>query len=320
MENETVSRPRPSLFNLRQLTLVEWFLSAPEGSRRFLVENGKTLKFFETGAVRPDGKFAVSGIVDGENSTAARLLANEFGGRIRVQPYDLVEYGILSYHPTRYPNMAADAVSMAEKVADIHIDGNWSHNSACYEIAADWVGDWYFGAPSERRAKLLSKAREKDAATHRRAVFGRTWRVEPRVPENLASMLPDGYRLELPSQSVVRPCVVATVVGETEKRFKVVDVRPINGNPTTWLGLRIGKDDFIEREYLMLDDVDEADIAKLSAFDAEYAAEIEAISLAAYEEIVPIIARMGNRLLQKKGQQADMLSELVASLAAAKNR
>ncbi|MCV9964527.1 hypothetical protein OIU34_21795 [Pararhizobium sp. BT-229] len=108
--------------------------------------------------------------------------------------------------------------------------------------------------------------------------------------------------------------MVATIIGETDKRFKVRDTKSINGNPTNWMGLEIKREVYVEHEYLLLDNATDADIARLAAFDKEYAREVEEIGRKVCEEIVPIVARMADRLAQKMGQQKDMLAELIDSL------
>lgn len=318
MKKESDKPLRASQFNLRQLTLVSWLLSAPEGSRRFVVASGRMLKFFETGAVREDGKLPVTVILDDGRSPASRELEAEFGGKIKVSPDDLVQSGLLTCFHTRYPAMDKAQVSFAEKVADIYIEGSWGLGGSYYEIGGDWVRDWYAQNGASRRRKLLDALLAKSEAVRRRAVFGRTWRIEPRIPEELSKLLPARYSLNLPSQTIRRPCVIATVTAETDKRFKVRDIKPINGNSSTWLGLTIGKDEFFEREYLMLDNATDADVAALAAFDEEYVREVQEIADQALAEIVPILSRMGDRMNQKQGQHSDMLADLVLKLADAK--
>lgn len=315
MKNKDAKPPRPSLFNLRQLSLVSWLLSAPEGARRFMVDTGKVLKFYETGAPREeDGLLPVAAFNAEDRADVATEVRADFGGSFKFDMSDLMMTDLVRAYPRRYPNMAADAVSFEDKVADIYIPGKWNLESVYYEIAGDWTGEWYLEKGKARREKLLSAVKEKDAALLRRAVFGRTVQIQPSIPEELAKLLPEHYRFELPGQTVVRPCMVATIVSETDKRFKVRDEQPINGNSTHWMGLEIKHEKYVEREYLLLDNATDADVAALAAFDEEYIREVEEIGRKTCEEIVPIIARMAERLAQKKGQQKDMLADLIASL------
>jgi hypothetical protein len=216
--------------------------------------------------------------------------------------------------------MPAEEVSFAEKVADIYLapPGKWVYESVYYEIAGDFAAEWYREKGDARRTKLLSAVKEKDASLTRRAVFGRSVRIEPTIPKDLAALLPKNYSFELPWQTVVRPCMVATIIGESEKRFKVRDATSINRNSTFGMGLTIQREEYVEREYLMLDNVTDADIAKIASFDEEYAREVEEIGQAAAKELIPILARMTDRLAQKKGQQKDMLAELLESLKSTK--
>ncbi len=321
MKNEDTKSPRPSLFNLRQLSLLAWMLSAPEGTRRFMVDIGNVRKFYETGAPREeDGLLPIKGFSADDRGDLATALRADFGGSFKFEPWDLVSAGLLVSHRRRYPNMAADEVCFEQKVADIYLEppGRWVYESVYYGIAGEWAADWFREKGEPRRAKLLSASKEKDASLTRRAVFGRTVRIDPTIPKELAALLPKNYRFELPGQTIVRPCMVATIIGESEKRFKVRDIKSINGNPTNWMGLEINREQFIEREYLLLDHVTDADVAKLATYDEEYAREVEDIGHAAAKEIVPILARMADRLAQKEGQQKDMLADLIESLRPAK--
>jgi hypothetical protein len=174
MENEDTTSPRPSLFNLRQLSLVAWLLDAPDGTRRFMIDTGKTRKFYETGAPRADdGLLPVSAFHTEERSDVAIATRAEFGGGFTFDPWDLFKAGILTRHERRYPNMPASAVSFEDKVADIYIPGKWNLGSVYYEIGNAWVREWYAQKGKARRDKLLTASREKEAATRRRAVFGR---------------------------------------------------------------------------------------------------------------------------------------------------
>lgn len=315
MKNEDAKSPRPSLFNLRQLSLVSWLLSAPEGTRRFMVDSGRVRKFYETAAPREeDGLLPISGFHAEDRGDVAAEARADFGGSFKFDMSELMKADLVRAYPRRFPNMARDAVSFEDKVADIYIPGKWNLESVYYEIAGGWTGEWYLEKGKARREKLLAAVKEKDTSMLRRAVFGRTVSIRPAIPAALAELLPDHYRFELPGQTVVRPCMVATIVSETEKRFKVRDEVSINGNSTHWMGLEIKREKYVEREYLLLDNATDADVARLAAFDAEYVREVEEIGRKVCEEIVPIVARMADRLEQKKGQHDDMLADLISSL------
>ncbi|MCS4088852.1 hypothetical protein [Rhizobium sp. BK176] len=317
MKKEDTNFPRPSLFNLRQLSLVAWLLDAPSGTRRFMIDTGKTRKFYETGAPRAeDGLLPVSAFHPDEKSDIAKAARDEFGGSFKFDPWDLFKAGILGRYERRYPNMAASTVSFEDKVADIYIPGKWNLGSVYYEIGNDWAREWYAQSGKARREKLLAALREKEAATRRRAVFGRMVSIQPIITKELAAVLPAGYHFTLPSHSVLRPCMVATIVAETEKRFKVRDAATMTGGRIAKWGMttEVGREEYVERELLMLDNATDADIAKLVAFDEEYALEVNEIGKSVCEEIMPIIARMAARVEQKKGQHGDMLADLLASL------
>jgi hypothetical protein len=317
MKKEDTTSPRPSLFNLRQLSLVAWLLDAPAGTRRFMIDTGKTRKFYETGAPRAeDGLLPVSAFHMDEKNEVAKAARDEFGGSFKFDPWDLFKAGILSSHERRYPNMPASALSFEDKVADIYIPGKWNLGSVYYEIGNDWVREWYVQKGKARREKLLTAIREKEAATRRRAVFGRMVSIQPTVSKELASILPADYRFELPSHRVLRPCMVATIVGESEKRFKIRDTETMTGRqiPKWGMTTEVKNEEYVDRELLMLDHATDVDIAKLAAFDEEYVREVEAIGKEVCDEIVPIVARMAARVEQKKGQHSDMLADLIASL------
>jgi hypothetical protein len=317
MTKEDINSPRPSLFNLRQLSLVSWLLDAPAGTRRFMIDTGKVRKFYETGAPRAeDGLLPVEAFHDMDITDVAKAARVEFGGSFKFDPWDLFKAGILTRHERRYPNMPASTVSFEDKVADIYIPGKWNLGSVYYEIGADWTRDWYVQSGKARREKLLTALREKAAATRRRAVFGRMVSIQPAITVELASVLPDGYHLTLPSHKVLRPCMVATIVGETEKRFKVRDTARMDGGPISEWGMttEVGRAEYVDRDLLMLDNATDADIAKIAAFDEEYAHEVRAIGKEVCDEIMPIIVRMAARVDQKKAQHSDMLADLLANL------
>lgn len=317
MKNEDTKSPRTTLFNLRQLSLVAWLLDAPAGTRRFMVDTGKVRKFYETGEPRAeDGLLPVKAFHDKDITDAAKAARAEFGGSFKFDPWDLFKAGILGRHERRYPNMAASTVSFEDKVADIYIAGKWNIGSVYYEIGSDWVRDWYTQKGMARREKLLTALREKEAATRRRAVFGRMVSIQPTITKELASVLPVGYHFTLPSHNVLRPCMVATIISETDKRFKVRDAATMNGGRISKWGMttEVGREEYVDRELLMLDNATDADIAKLAAFDDEYVREVHEIGKSVCEEIMPIIARMAARIEQKKGQHSDMIADLLASL------
>jgi hypothetical protein len=321
MKKEDIKSPRPSLFNLRQLSLLHWMLSAPEGMRRFMVDSGRVRKFYETGAPREDGLLPVKGFSSEDGGDLASALRRDFGGSFKFEPWDLVNAGLLTSHSMRFPNMPAETVCFQQKVSDIYLEppGRWASTPVYYGVAGEWVVDWFREKGEPRRTKLLAASREKEASLTRRAVFGCTLRIVPTIPKEIAGLLPKKYRFELPGHAVVRPCMVATIIGETEKRFKVRDVESINGNPTNLMGLEIKREKFVEREYLLLDNVTDEDVARLAAFDEEYVREVEEIGRVTALEIIPIVARMADRLAQKKGQQKDMLAALISSLNSSKN-
>ncbi len=318
METQDLALLRPSALNLRQLSLVEWLLSAPLGTRRFLVESPMHLKFCETGERLANGMLSVKITLPNDYGAPAKELRDFFGGKVVVSLEPLVAAGLLVLFPSR-ARSSSERVTFEDRTADISIPGNWSIHSRCYEIAGPSVAEWYESKGRSRREKLLSVASAKIASVTRRAVFGRTVNVRPAMDPGLASMLPEYYRFELPSQTVLRPCAVATIVDETDKRFKVRDIVSLNGNPVNWLGLRIRNDDFFEREYLMLDNAGEREIELLRQMDAEYVEELNAIAASIYAEIVPVIARMADRLKQKQAQHEDLISETLQSLLAERN-
>jgi hypothetical protein len=317
MGKQDTTSPRASLFNLGQLSLVDWLLDAPDGARRFMIDTDRTRKFYETGAPRAeDGLLPVSSFHTEEKNDVAKAVRDEFGGSFKFDPWDLFKAGILSSHERRYPNMPASTVSFEDKVADIYIPGKWNLGSVYYEIGGDWVLDWYTNQAKARREKLLAAHRQKEAAMRRRAVFGRPVSIRPTISTELAALLPAGYQFALPSHAVMRPCMVATIVGESEKRFKVRDTATMNGRPIPKWGMtsEVKGEEYVDRALLLLDNASEADIAKLAAFDEEYVREVEVIGNEICEEIVPIVARMAARIEQKKGQHGDMLADLIATL------
>lgn len=309
-----IKLPAPGKFNHRQLAVLEWLLAAPSGVRRFLVTSMHNVKFCETGDVREDGMVSLSIFMADDRSPNAKALLEAAGGRLKFDPYQMAVAGLLASTHKRHDGLPSGDLSFDDKVAGIFIPGKWAFGSTYYEIAGDDVAEWFREKGGPRLAALRSKAQEKASTTRRRAVFGRRVRIDPAIPKELSVLLPTTYSFDLPTESVLRPCVVATVIEETEKRLRVTDVESINGNSAGWLGLTIGHGTYFEREYLILDNATDAEVEKLAAFDAEYVDEVTDIALKAYSEIIPVLARMADRLRQKKGQHDDMLTDILRQI------
>ncbi len=95
METQDLALLRPSALNLRQLSLVEWLLSAPLGTRRFLVESPMHLKFCETGERLANGMLSVKITLPNDYGAPAKELRDFFGGKVVVSLEPLVAAGLL---------------------------------------------------------------------------------------------------------------------------------------------------------------------------------------------------------------------------------
>lgn len=313
MDKDLATSLRPSQFNLRQLSVLAWLLSTPEGSRRFLVRTSPLIKYFETGPRRDDGLLPVTVISDYDtNGPVLAAMRTEMGGKLSVDPHPLVKSGLLRAFDSRYPGMPKDACSFSEKIADIYIPGNWVPGSSYYEVAGEWVRSWYEEKGAHRRQKLMAAKVAKDASVLRRAIFGHPVKLRPKVPEKLAALLPRNYSFAFPAQTIHHPNMIATIVSETEKRYRVKDRKLINSAGE--LHTEMKGEELVGRETLILDNATDEDIARIAAFNAEYSREIEEIAASVSEEIVPILVRMSDRLVQKQSQHQDMLAELMVRI------
>jgi len=331
MKNKDLATcPRPADFSFNQLVVLEWLLGGQSG-RRFVVDSGLSQKLFATTSVREDGKSEVIAWAGGfdrleklPDTDAARLrlatfreVDEAFGGRKPVDLQALVAAGLISRyrHPMQY--LIGDKPSppfFDDKVADIHIPGKWTYDSSYAEVSGDHVRIWWESKGAARLAALREKARVKRQGLTRRAVFGWEVQVRTSVPAELASLLPPGFTINLPTHRVTRPAFAATIIRETDKRFVVEDLAWINGSPDIGKVMGTGRARQVERQYLLIDRVTEADVARLVAFDTEYSNEIASIDDAVYAQLVPVFAERARRLAQKATQHSDMFAELLASM------
>jgi hypothetical protein len=191
-------------------------------------------------------------------------------------------------------------------------------SSRIYSIAGitSAGAQWWEAVGSALFEKLLAAKRAKQASVERRVVFGKTLPLPVNIPARLAEQLPDGYRIEIPRQSVKRPCVHAVVVRETEKRLYVRDVVEFSKDIyTRGMVISDGNEHWIDREYVMVDGVGLSGVAKLAEFDREFASEYDDVVSRFVEQVIPLVRQMSDRNLQNGVRHEEMLGDLLAEIA-----
>jgi hypothetical protein len=308
--------PKASLFNVHHLGVLKWLLEAPDGERRFVVQHGTTTKYFETEGLDERGKRPVRRLMKDSGGAGYEALCDTLRGRFEVDLFPLVAKGLLLSFRERNP-ASGDGTYFAEKVADIAIPGKWPSPSACFELSNSASG-WWETSGHPRYEKLAGKHRQREAAVRRLAVFGRVTTLCPPIAPDIAAILPERCHLPMPRHTVLRPMVAATVVKETPRRYAVVDVRPINGQSGSSV-VSGHVEQHVERQYLLLDNVSEAELEAISEFDRAHVASVEAAATAAAQEIAPVLRRLADRMKQKEAEHVAGFAELFGALRSARS-
>ncbi|NTF17931.1 hypothetical protein G6L37_05910 [Agrobacterium rubi] len=321
--NTKISKPaktgkKAAALGVQELALAGWLAADP--GNRFAMAGGRYFACYEKLPPRQDGKRPVAKIGDWEKTGQAASLKVWFGGTIGCKPSRLADLGYFSVYAMLGTVGRNDRILFQEAVADIHIPGSWNLDSRYIALTASGEA-WWAAEGREAHAAALDKiaaASARAKAAERRAVFGWVAGFDRYLPEDLENQLPRGVEVPLPKLRGVRPMVSAIIVRETAERYYVRDVRPIRQGEslTAHVGVREhNREHYIEKDRILLDHASDAAIASLALFDREQQQDHNERCRRAAEELIPILRRHAEAVVQNEAAHDDRLRDLLKGLS-----
>jgi hypothetical protein len=302
-----------------ELSLLGWLAADP--GNRFAISSDHTFACYEKLDPREDGLRPVRKLADFLKDADSATLKEWFGGVIAWKAGTLLEKGYFVRHVMLGTAFTKDDRELFHKaVGDVYIPGSWNLSSA-YIGATDAGIDWWHSTGAELHASLLAKIaskQEKDRAAERRAVFGWVMQFDRKIPERIQDMLPQDMEMPLPRLSGLRPMFTARIVRETPDRFYVEDVQALNraSSLIATLGVRShGKQQYVDRDRLILDHASQSDAAALLEFDQSQQQDHTERCRRAAEELEPIIRRYIVGAVQNEAEHADRMREMLERLS-----
>lgn len=314
-----------SKFSLSDLALLSWLIEVPE--RRFAIVNplSGAISLWERIELGEDGLWSFDKV---SSFRPTPEIHERFGGKMKFREYTLQKSGLIEM-------VRALAVDKSEKarfndyVSDIRVPKRWNGDtvwgSGVLVLPTSAAPEWWESVGRPRYEKLIEKISEKKAvaaAKERVAVFGLRAKYSVDSYEGIhaaqagfASMAAGIVSEIVPKWKGVRPAFSAVVVRETETRCYIRDAKRISNvhlNPQTTATVPV--ESWISKEYLLLDNATEVDIAKLKTFDEGVCTDYVEMRDRTIDAMVPALVEALRRGDQKSaeidGTFADMLADI----------
>lgn len=313
------TRNKPTKISVQERALVGWLADDPEN--RFAMVSGRSCAIYEKLEQNASGKRPVRKFADYLPDDNLAALREWFGGEIKFRGDSTSAAGyVVNYAQLGRVFKMDERKLFAEAVKDIYIAGQWNLDSSYIGITPEGLEWWATEGREAHLADLkkLAEAAEVARAAERRAVFGWVTSFMQRVPDEGADLARQGYELPLPRLKGMRPMLTAIIVRETATRYYVRDARHIRGGDSITYSAAVhqhGKEFYIEKDRLLLDNASDADLAALTSFDDRQQQDHYERCTRAADELLPILRRHVALAKQNGAEHDDMMRELLARLS-----
>lgn len=319
LQMEADMAPRKFKPTYPQLALFDWLMERDR--RRFFSHHSgiaatHEVWLYETDGVDENGKKKLVRLLPNsegmEGRAKAAALIERLGGRATIQTWQLLQQGHIAGLSMNSNSEAFEAFSSQFNKAMWH----WSEH---LYVVTDKGRAWWKETGRELFEAEKSKRDKERAAVERVVLLGRVERVRPEVPREIATRVPEGMSLPLPSRSVLRPQATAVVVKETTTRLYLRDVswlRPVDYSSRVVEGRE--PSEYVAREHVILDGAEPETVERLMKIDAEYVEDVNRIAEQAVNSILPALLSLDSRLKQKDAEREDMMKEAIEAANSAK--
>lgn len=319
-----------SKFSLSDLALLSWLLESPEKRFAIVFEISGGISLWERlERSEDDGLWSTRRISSSKPTHSDIDTLERFGGKMKFRDYTLREAGLVEMiRPT--------AVKTGEKerfdqfVSDVRVGPRWNgmpswSDNGILVLPTAAAAEWWETTGKARYDKLFAKYQEKKAkaaSTERVAVFGlrSTYSVASydgvHAKEKGRASIAAGLISDVvPKWKGVRPAFSAVVVRETDTRFYIRAAKRLsNANLSPESTRSVPVEHWVSKEYLLLDNASELDIAKLRAFDEEVSGDYVVMRDRAIDAMVPALAAAFDRSDQKAAEIDGTFGDLLAAL------
>lgn len=287
----------PKRLPIGNLALIEWLAANP--ARRFAVQDRYDFRLCER---KPEGGLEIH-----RPSAGGELLA-KFGGRARIETSTLLRAGlIVGINPLGN----RDAV---QKLRDrIGGDRDPFHYADNIYLPRKALVDFWENEGRGQIAAIRAERAQARERVDRMVILGTVHTIEPRIPDDLMTLLPPDLRLPMPSRKVLQPYATARVVKVSETRVYVEEVVPAfevsyRENPVSGSGSGA----YVEPSAILLDPATPEAMEELVGLYRDRVAEIEAKYADTLREIAPALALLSNKLRQSDGMYEDLMRDAIS--------
>jgi hypothetical protein len=319
-----------SKFSLSDLALLSWLLESPEKRFAIVFEiSGGIFLWERLERSEDDGLWSTRRISSSKPLYADIETLERFGGKMKFRDYALRDAGLVEM-------VRANVEKTGEKdrfdkyISDIRVAPRWNGMppwgaNCVLVLPTASAAEWWESIGRARYDKLFAKLQEKKArvaSNERVAVFGlrSTYGVAAydgvHAREMGRASLAAGLVSDIvPKWKGMRPSFSAVVVRETDTRFYIRAAKRLsNANLSPESTRSVPVEHWVSKEYLLLDNASELDIAKLRAFDEEVSGDYVVMRDRAIDAMVPALAAAFDRSDQKAAEIDGTFGDLLAAL------
>lgn len=323
-------------FTFAQLSLLNWLFDNGQ-SIRFLTKfiggvDNHELEFHEVVERNGDGKYVDRVInntasVSGETKTAEagqRVidLQRTLGGSFKIELTEIIRAGYI-VQLTGFLD-SERRKQFQEKFAHLPLT-----NTALIRPTTTGRA-WYEAEGRALYEAQATKRADRRKASERTVLIWAEFDMGPDLSAELKAKVPEGVKLPLPRRKIMRPFATATVIGQTEKRILVEDVKLLedwqqygglySSYKIMWPIQGRSPNLFIEPGAVMVDHADEAIVEKLREIDVD---DVESFNRTAnyhMDKILPLLIEMNLGLKQSGLARDELINDAIEGFRSSSER